>query len=189
LFRNHANTSEKFVPIKSYRRREEVWKSYSDLAIRPFEEHSKLNLCENTTVVFDGQLKSLNEKPEDEHYSDTTEEMEDPLTVRRKFEPSLTVYDKKVHGGMLYAFLDLQKCPKPSHLPLQSIHKSESYNEVESNFQAYHKAIVNVGLTGVNRQSSTQLSPSKNFTALSEEDYKRILELKNKRMHEIFKRI
>lgn len=187
LFRNSTMSSEKFMPSKDYRRREEVCKSYSDLTIQPFEDHSKLNMNDNT-VAFDGQLQPLNERPEEGHFSETTEEMEDPLTVRRKYEPSLTVYDKRVHGGMLYAFLDLQKCPKPNDPPFNPIQKAESYNEVDSNFQAYQKAIVNVGLTGIQRHSSTQLSPSKAATSLSEEDYLRIMELKNKRMNEIFKR-
>jgi len=124
----------------------------------------------------------------DSKFSETTVESEDPLHEIHNRKPALKAYDKKKNGGLLYAFLELKKCPLPSVRPISTLHKAESYNEAESNFQVYQKAIVNVGLTGLSRHPSTQVPVTKSTSSLSEAEYQRILELKNKRMQGIFKR-
>lgn len=59
---------------------------------------------------------------------ETTDESEDPLHEQVKLKPRLRVYDKERDGGLLYAFLELQNCPKPAHKPAAELEKSGSYN-------------------------------------------------------------
>lgn len=96
------------------------------------------------------------------------------------------MYDKKKDGGLLYAFLDLQKCREPEYEVPHLVHTSESYNPLESNYQLYKNTVVNVGITGVSRQNSTQVQSFGHSGSLNDEDYKRIMELKNQRMKGMF---
>lgn len=115
------------------------------------------------------------------HYNETTDESEDPFHEHNT-NNKLKAYDKRVHGGMLYAFLELNQCQKVDIKPYL-ISKSESYNPTESNYHAYNNAIVNTGITGVSRQFSEQIdSKSAQTSSLSNDDYQRVLELKNQRM-------
>jgi hypothetical protein len=87
----------------------------------------------------------------------------------------------KVHGGMLYAFLELKQCQiiiQPTLLT-----KAGSYDPSETHFEAYNKSIVNTGITGVSRQFSEQIE-SKTFqsSSISDNDYQRVLDSKNQRM-------
>lgn len=132
------------------------------------------------------RLADLEHHFEEKQVSETTEESEDPLHERNKLPPSIKIYNKERDGGMLYAFLDLQKCRRLTMRPPVNLHKAESYNAVESNYQAYQKTIVSVGISGINRQNSTV--ESSYLGSLSEEDYKRVMELKNQRMKNMFKK-
>lgn len=114
---------------------------------------------------------------EKSHYSETTEESEDQHP--QQSGSRLKVYDKKVHGGLLYAFLDLNACPKPQpkddkHIPLQ---KSVTYNAEDINVETYKKSVADYAISGLSRHQSSKV----NSGSLSDEDYKRINELKNER--------
>ncbi|CAI2386714.1 unnamed protein product [Moneuplotes crassus] len=122
-------------------------------------------------------------KPKNHNPYETTDESEDPLDELVKLEPRLKAYDKEKDGGLLYAFLELKQCPKPlNKLPIP-IEKAESYNPSAENAEIYKNSIVSTSLTGFARQSSENMANSMNRrSVLSDEDYKKILELKNQRM-------
>lgn len=110
-----------------------------------------------------------------EHYSETTEESEDLYYNKA---PKLKVYDKKVHGGLLYAFLELHKWNKPQVHYYSPIQKTISFNAPNQSAENYKKSIADYGMSGISRQHSSNVMSS---GSLSDEDYKRIDELKNER--------
>jgi hypothetical protein len=88
----------------------------------------------------------------------------------------------KVHGGMLYAFLELKQCQMIIIQPTL-ITKAGSYDPTETHFEAYNKSIVNTGITGISRQFSEQVeSKTVQSSSISDNDYQRVLDLKNQRM-------
>ena len=168
---------------KSRRKSPRLNKSSTYSALKSHYERENWSAPEEIKRGKKSKLIPPSNKVRRNNINETTDESEDPLHDQIKRRPNLKVYDKNTDGGMLYAFLNVIKWSKPTYKSPQILKKAESYNPTDSNFQAYKKTIVNAGLTGIARHSSeVESSRPHNPTTLSEEDYQKVLDLKNKRM-------
>lgn len=128
-----------------------------------------MNNSKHTYSGFEDYYSKLNY---DFHAYQTSEESEEEETVYEQKVSKMKPYQKS-DSNMLYAFLDVRKCQKPSNMVSTS----------RSSFQPRQVNGFQSKLKQFEGKLSTEARPVSKTTHLSNSDYERIAELKNQRLH------